>query len=146
MENIKASGNYSKQAHVKIPQGLYEEEHGRKGFFGKVSHIYHQHPPVNWSNIEGELKPRSLPDCFEQSAKNTFYQALKNTDLQIDMGQFTQGYQHFFATQTLTSYFLSTKAREGLRPPMVISTLCAGTILLCPGGRPIRYLLPMPSI
>ena len=43
MENFKSSGTFSKQA-VDIPDGLYEEEHGRKGFFGRVSHIYHQKP------------------------------------------------------------------------------------------------------
>ena len=32
-ENFKASGVYTKQAHVKIPEGMFEEEHGRQGFF-----------------------------------------------------------------------------------------------------------------
>ena len=32
MENFKSSGTFSKQAHVDIPVGLYEEEHGRDGF------------------------------------------------------------------------------------------------------------------
>ena len=46
MENFKSSGVFTKQAHVKIPEGLYEEEHGRKGFFGRVSHLYHQQKPT----------------------------------------------------------------------------------------------------
>ncbi|MBA5872416.1 MAG: homogentisate 1,2-dioxygenase, partial [Nitrospira sp. CR2.1] len=29
------------QAHVGIPDGLYEEEHGRQGFSGPSSHLYH---------------------------------------------------------------------------------------------------------
>jgi len=58
MENFKTSGIHTKQAHVKIPEGLFEEEHGRKGFFGRVSHLYHQKAPVGWTNIEGDLKPR----------------------------------------------------------------------------------------
>ncbi|TNF28289.1 MAG: homogentisate 1,2-dioxygenase, partial [Deltaproteobacteria bacterium] len=60
MESFKASGIYTKQAHVNIPEGLYEEEHARKGFFGRVSHLYHEKPPVGWSNIDGDLKPRCL--------------------------------------------------------------------------------------
>ena len=61
MESFKSSGKFTEQAHVKIPDGLYEEEHGRKGFFGRVSQIYHENPPVNWTDIDGELK--YLPNC-----------------------------------------------------------------------------------
>ena len=45
MESFKSSGIFTKQAHVNIPEGLFEEEHAREGFFGRVSHIYHQNPP-----------------------------------------------------------------------------------------------------
>ena len=134
MENIKASGSYSRQAHVKIPQGLYEEEHGRKGFFGKVSHIYHQHPPVNWSNIEGELKPRSLPNCFEQSTKNTFHQALKNTDLQINMGQFTQGYQHFFRNADFDELFFIHQGKGRIETTYGHFDIVCGDYIIMPRG------------
>ena len=48
MEQIFAltKGNYAAQAHVGLPEGTYEEEHGRDGFFGRVSHLYHAHPPT----------------------------------------------------------------------------------------------------
>jgi len=45
---------------VGIPQGLYEEEHGRNGFAGSVSHLYRTHPPTAWIDIEGTLKPRAF--------------------------------------------------------------------------------------
>ncbi len=67
MESFKSSGIVTKQAHVKIPDGLYEEEHGRKGFFGRVSQLYHENPPVNWKNIDGALKPRCLPPIFSST-------------------------------------------------------------------------------
>ena len=41
-------GKYAPQAHVGIPEGAYEEEHGRKGFYGKSAHLYHAHPPTGW--------------------------------------------------------------------------------------------------
>ena len=47
------------QPHVGVPEGLYEEEFGRRGFFGRTSHLYHRHPPTGWLRIEGELKPRA---------------------------------------------------------------------------------------
>ena len=96
MENIKTSGTYAKQAHVNIPEKLYEEEHGRKGFFGRVSHIYHEHPPVNWTHIEGDLKPRCLPENFHKCTKDDFHVVLKNNDLQINIGQFSQDHLTFF--------------------------------------------------
>jgi homogentisate 1,2-dioxygenase len=62
MENLfmLGKGRFAPQAHVGIPEGTYEEEHGRDGFFGRVSHLYHAHPPTNWTRIEGPLKPRAL--------------------------------------------------------------------------------------
>src|SRR5437016_2528374 len=53
-----SKGKVPKQAHVAIPEGLYEEEHGRQGFFGPVSQFYRLHPPTDWQRIEGPLQPR----------------------------------------------------------------------------------------
>lgn len=54
-----SQGRVTPQPHVKIPEGTYEEEHGRRGFFGRTSHLYHRHPPTGWLRIEGDLKPRA---------------------------------------------------------------------------------------
>lgn len=50
-------GKTTQQAHVGLPQGTYEEEHGRKGFYGKAAHLYHTHPPTDWIRFEGKLRP-----------------------------------------------------------------------------------------
>jgi homogentisate 1,2-dioxygenase len=55
----QSSGRFSRQAHVDVPQGTFEEEHGRQGFFGQVSHLYHSHAPTGWSRIEGPLQPHA---------------------------------------------------------------------------------------
>src|SRR6266508_6060469 len=34
---------------------IFEQEHGRGGFAGKVSHTYHLYPPTSW--LPGETKP-----------------------------------------------------------------------------------------
>lgn len=95
-ENFKASGIHTKQAHVRIPEGTYEEEHGREGFFGRVSHIYHEKPLTSWTKIEGDLKPRSLPPLFSKGElKNTFVPYLYNNDLVISMGMFDQDFENF---------------------------------------------------
>ena len=51
-----AQGEYALQPHVQVPDGTYEEEHARQGFFGRTSHLYHRKPPTGWLRIEGPLK------------------------------------------------------------------------------------------
>jgi len=53
-------GKFAAQAHVGLPEGTYEEEHGRKGFYGKSAHLYHAHPPTDWIRFEGKLRPHCL--------------------------------------------------------------------------------------
>jgi homogentisate 1,2-dioxygenase len=50
-------GKTTQQAHVGLPEGTYEEEHGRKGFYGKAAHLYHANPPTGWTRFEGKLRP-----------------------------------------------------------------------------------------
>ena len=57
---LNRKGKVPRQAHVGIPEGLCEEEHGRNGFAGPVSHLYRTHPPTGWVRIEGPLRPRAF--------------------------------------------------------------------------------------
>ncbi len=50
-------GKVARQAHVGLPAGTYEEEHGREAFAGRASHLYRTHPPTAWVRIEGPLRP-----------------------------------------------------------------------------------------
>jgi len=63
---LNRKGKVPNQAHVGIPEGLCEEEHGREGFAGPASHLYRTHPPTDWVKIEGPLKPRAF-DCGQLS-------------------------------------------------------------------------------
>ncbi|HEU4489069.1 MAG TPA: homogentisate 1,2-dioxygenase, partial [Actinomycetota bacterium] len=60
MEFVFSKGKVARQAHVAVPEGTYEEEHGRETFFGRASHLYRSHPPTAWTRIEGTLRPRAL--------------------------------------------------------------------------------------
>ena len=57
-------GKTSKQAHTNLPiindKVTYEEEQGRQGFFGKVSHLYHINPPTGFSKIDGDFRPQLI--------------------------------------------------------------------------------------
>jgi homogentisate 1,2-dioxygenase len=106
MENFKASGLYTKQAHVKIPEGHYEEEHGRKGFFGRVSHIYHKNMPTGWTKIDGDLLPRNLPPVFDDAALfNEFVPMLHNADVIISLGLWDKSFTHFFRNADFDEMF-----------------------------------------
>lgn len=63
-------GLTTKQAHVALPPGTYEDEHGRDGFYGPVSHLYRTHAPTAWTRIEGPLKPRAF-DCTKMESPTT---------------------------------------------------------------------------
>lgn len=67
---LNKKGKAPNQAHVGIPEGLCEEEHGREGFAGPVSHLYRTHPPTGWVKIEGPLKPRAF-SCGQVSMTKT---------------------------------------------------------------------------
>lgn len=53
-------GQHSKQAHVNIPDGTFEEELGREGFFGPATHLYRKNPPTDWVSIEGDCRPQAF--------------------------------------------------------------------------------------
>lgn len=52
-----SQGKHSTQGHKAIPEGHFEEEQGRKGFFGPVSHLIKPQPSTRWVDIQGPLRP-----------------------------------------------------------------------------------------
>jgi homogentisate 1,2-dioxygenase len=50
----------TRQAHVDLPEGTVEEEYARRGFSGRVSHLYRTAPPVGWTSIDGDLRPEAV--------------------------------------------------------------------------------------
>jgi homogentisate 1,2-dioxygenase len=62
-----AEGRHSRQAHADLPEGTYEREVSKEGFFGPASFLYHARPPTGWSAFEGPLRPRAF-DLAKTSA------------------------------------------------------------------------------
>ena len=56
----RVAGSTSRQAHCDPPEGTYEREAGREGFFGPATHFHHKHPPTGWVKWEGPLRPRAF--------------------------------------------------------------------------------------
>lgn len=56
----RSQGAFSRQAHCDLPEGTFERELGREGFFGPATHMYHRHRPTDWIRFEGGLRPRAF--------------------------------------------------------------------------------------
>jgi len=78
-------GTASRQAHVHLPEGTVEEEHGREGFAGAASHLYRLHPPTGWLRIDGPLVPVALDTgCLDDHASMPLpTRLLEGTDVAI---------------------------------------------------------------
>ncbi|MCG8358528.1 MAG: homogentisate 1,2-dioxygenase [Kiloniellales bacterium] len=55
----RREGRASRQAHCDLPEGTFEREMGKEGFFGPATMMYHAHPPTGWLRWEGTLRPRA---------------------------------------------------------------------------------------
>lgn len=85
-------GRIANQAHVGLPEGTYEEEHGRRGFYGKSAHLYHAHPPTGWVRFEGKLRPRRfdlnhLRPADETDVRGSAAAFLENADLKVSVSR-----------------------------------------------------------
>jgi homogentisate 1,2-dioxygenase len=94
---LNRKGKVPSQAHVGIPDGLCEEEHGRNGFAGPVSHLYRSHPPTGWTSIEGPLKPRAF-SCVQLAAASVPAQPLlmmQSRDVSLYLAPWAETMTHF---------------------------------------------------
>ncbi|SDL79979.1 homogentisate 1,2-dioxygenase [Modicisalibacter muralis] len=90
-------GEHSRQAHCDLPEGTYERELGREGFFGPVSHMHHKHPPTGWVDWEGPLRPRAFdlnhiddtPDCPWRAPA-----VLENADVEVRFWRLSGAMRH----------------------------------------------------
>lgn len=56
----RSQGTTSRQAHADLPEGTYERELGREGFYGPATQMYHRRPPTGWTDFQGPLRPRAF--------------------------------------------------------------------------------------
>jgi homogentisate 1,2-dioxygenase len=56
----RIEGLASRQAHCDLPEGTFEREMSKEGFFGPAAFFYHRHPPTGWTDFEGPLRPRAF--------------------------------------------------------------------------------------
>jgi homogentisate 1,2-dioxygenase len=56
----RTEGDASRQAHCDLPEGTYEREMSKEGFFGPAAFFHHRHPPTGWTEFSGPLRPRAF--------------------------------------------------------------------------------------
>ncbi len=81
-----AQGRHSRQAHADLPEGTFEREMSKEGFFGPAAFFHHRHPPTGWSRFEGPLRPRAFDlAALEESAASPWSAArvLSNAHVEI---------------------------------------------------------------
>lgn len=71
----RIEGRASRQAHADLPEGTYERELGREGFFGPATHMYHRRPPTGWTDFEGPLRPRAFDTTRLEAAADSPWDA-----------------------------------------------------------------------
>lgn len=146
MNNFKSSGTVTKQAHVKIPEGLYEEEHGRKGFFGRVAQLYHENPLTSWTKIEGSLKPRNLPSVFEkEELQNQFIPFLTNSDVTLSMGTLSKSPEYFWRNADFDELYFIHEGEGTIETTFGKIPYTKGDYLILPRGLTYKIYLKQTS-
>ena len=79
-----SQGKIHSQAHKGIKEGAYEEEQGRAGFYGPVSHLVKTAPSSRWKQIKGPLKPRMYDlNKLVSSKERQFQKLLYNSSVHL---------------------------------------------------------------
>lgn len=97
-----SKGKVTPQAHVNVPEGTFEEEHARKGFFGKTTHLYRAHRPTDWTRIEGPLRPHAFylsevnPTDASDPARGEPVTILYNDDVALKVSRLSEPMPYYF--------------------------------------------------
>jgi homogentisate 1,2-dioxygenase len=84
----QVEGIASRQAHVRLPEGTYEREIGKEGFFGPSAQFHHRHKPTDWIAFDGAIRPRAFDLGKLAAAATSPWQAqlvMSNPHLQMRM-------------------------------------------------------------
>lgn len=97
IELPRKEGMTSRQAHCDLPEGTFEREIGRNGFFGPAAHVYHSHPPTGWIKFEGPLQPRAFDAVAAARESSDPFDSellLANSNLSIKIWLLHRSMQH----------------------------------------------------
>ena len=93
----RVEGTASRQAHADMPEGTYEREISKEGFFGPASMFHHKHPPTGWVEFEGPLRPHAFDLNRLPSANASPWAAaevLRNANVRVRFWSATASMDH----------------------------------------------------
>lgn len=137
-------GQTTLQAHVDVPEGLYEEEYARQGFFGRTSHLYRHQPPVGWTAIEGDLRPEALRVLeMAELSNEDFWEGrvafLHNDDVVISLSRLEKPMPYYFRNADGDEVFFVHKGSGELETDFGPLAYEPGDYLVIPRGTVYRF-------
>lgn len=143
---LTRKGQSPRQAHVDIPSGLHEEEHGRKGFGGQASHLYHVHPPTNWLRIEGPCRPRAF-NCLDVQPSDDYpkedrpVELLRSPDARVFISRRNETMSYYFRNADGDELHFVHQGRGLLETDYGVLSYEPGDYLLIPKGTTYRMVV-----
>lgn len=137
----QGKGKFTPQAHVGIPKGTYEDEHGRAGFYGRVTHLYHSNPPTNWEKIDGPCRPQAF-NMYELPLQKDPWQAtflLENQDVKIGFVRPQGVMPYFFRNADGDNVYFIHEGAGTLETDFGPLKYTRGDYIVVPKGTTIRF-------
>ena len=133
------------QAHVGVPDGTYEEEFARNGFSGRYAHLYRERPLVEWTKIEGPLRPRAY-DLNKKSLaidKSDYLTSrvpyLENSDVRILFSSLKKEMTFFFRNADADEVFFVHKGSGEFESDFGKMNYEKGDYIIVPRGTTYRW-------
>ncbi len=138
-------GKVTRQAHVDIPEGCCEEEYARRGFFGRTSHLYRRQPPVNWSHIEGDLRPHAFELPKLEGLRSGDYKRgrvpfLRNQDIELLFAIITEAMPYYFRNADADEVLFMHRGEGVIETDFGALDYEAGDYLVIPRGTVYRLI------
>ncbi len=140
-------GTVTRQVHVDIPHGTVEEEYAREGFFGRTSHLYRSHPPVDWTAIDGELRPMSMDSAAIAAGTwpDQRVTLLANDDAKIGLGALDAPMEACFRNADGDEILFVHRGEGLIETDFGPLTFRAGHYLVIPRGTVYRIVPDTPT-
>ena len=135
----RVEGTASRQAHCDLPEGTYEREMSKEGFFGPAAFFHHRHPPTGWTEFDraaaaARLRPRQAAGAAPASPWAA-HEVLVNAHCRIRYWRAARAHGRASrATPTATSCCSSTRARGDLYCDFGHLAIEAGDYVVLPRG------------
>ncbi len=138
-------GRVALQAHVGVPEGTIEEEYGRGGFFGPYAHLYRERPPVEWTRIEGPLRPRAydLREAFGHAEDGDYLAwrvpILENADVRLAVATVAQPMPYLYRDADGDEVFFVHEGAGRFETDFGAMSYEKGDYLVLPRGTSFRF-------